>query len=428
MANSSSATLGAASPASGSTENAAAADTRLDARQVISFEPEQHPSKMIDDLLATAVRLHATDVHLEMRSTRVDVRMRLNGVMRFMQTPLNSQNIAHALSRIKVLAKMDIVEKRRPQDGSLEARYTAGEQSHPVTFRVSTMPTIWGESAAIRVLDPWHFDMRLEQIGMAPELLRVYRKLAAYPSGILLVTGPTGSGKTTTQYCTLRELEQRDDLKIASIEDPVEYHFDRICQTQVVDALPFAGALRAFLRQNADVLLVGEIRDAETAEVAIRAATTGHLILSTVHTKDAISSLARLRFLQVSDDYLSSTLIGVVAQRLVRKLCPHCKTLCTPAPELVASFYKSEPPKFFRGAGCGACQGTGFDGTTGLFELFAPDDEMLSRIAAGESVAELQRRAREKGFKPLLADALEKVASGVTSLEEIARRLPPTYL
>ena len=407
-------------------ETGLAAD--LNEKQRIELDPGQPPSKLVEDILATAVRMHATDIHIEVRNESVSLRFRIDGVMRKIDTALTIVSAAHVTNRLKVVANLDIVEHRRPQDGSITLFYSDSKRRHRVTFRISIIPGIRGELVAIRVLDPLHFEMNLDQLGMPPATLKLYRKLAAFPSGILLVTGPTGSGKSTTLYCTIREMEPRNDIKIMTIDDPVEYHFESVAQTHASAQMGFADALRAFLRQNADVLLVGEIRDSETAEVAIRAATTGHLILSTVHTKDAISALSRLRFLMVSDDYLASTVIGVVAQRLVRRICRHCKTKHRPSKELITAFYKQKPPQFFHGAGCEACAGTGYDGEIGLFELFVPDEELSALIASGSSVNSIRHRAVEKGFEPLIEDALNKVREGVTSLEEIARRLPPKYL
>ena len=338
-----------------------ASSVELNEAQMIEFTAE-HPTKLVNDILATAIRMRATDVHLDAYNGDVHLRFRINGVMRPILAPLTPENAIHVIARLKVMANLDIVEKRRPQGGSFCVNYSDKLRRHAVNVRLPVVPGAWGEIVALRLLDPLHFEVTLDNLGMPPSILALYRKLAAFPNGLLLVTGPTGSGKSTTLYCTIRELERRRDIKIVTIEDPIEYHFEKVCQTQVSDQMGFPPALRAFLRQNADVLMVGEIRDSETAGISVRAATAGHLILSAIHTRDAIAAIARMRYLQVSDDLLSATLIGVVAQRLARRICEHCRIECTPAPELVASFYKQPPPRFFRGAGCDKCDRTGCSG------------------------------------------------------------------
>jgi type II secretory ATPase GspE/PulE/Tfp pilus assembly ATPase PilB-like protein len=258
-------------------------------------------------------------------------------------------------------------------------------------------------------------------------VLESYRRLTRFPHGLLLATGPTGAGKTTTLYATLREL-QNGSLKIVSVEDPVEYEFTQVNQKNVTPQMGFADYLRAFLRSNPDVIHVGEIRDAETAEIAIRAGTTGHLVLGTLHTRDAVSSVARLRALGVADDYLSEVLIGVLGQRLVRRLCDGCKEP-GPAPAALTSLFYEKTPRtpFFMARGCGRCDGTGYRGLIGVFELLEPSDEVTQAIGSGVPVEELRKNALASGWTPLVEDALQKAAQGLTSLAEIARKIPPKY-
>jgi type II secretory ATPase GspE/PulE/Tfp pilus assembly ATPase PilB-like protein len=262
---------------------------------------------------------------------------------------------------------------------------------------------------------------------MPGAILDSYRRLTRSPYGLLLATGPTGAGKTTTLYATLREL-QDGALKIVSVEDPVEYEFPKVNQKNVTPQMGFADHLRAFLRSNPDVIHVGEIRDAETAEIAVRAGTTGHRVLGTLHTRDAVSSIARLRALGVADDYLSEVLIGVLGQRLVRRLCESCKRE-GPAPASLSPLFFANPPKnpFYSAAGCAECGGTGYRGLIGVFELFEPNDTVTQAIGAGVPVEELRRIALANGWVPLVEDALRKAAAGLTSLAEIARRIPSKF-
>ncbi len=397
----------------------------LDAGREISFAPGQAPAAMLDDLLAVAVRRRATDIHVETYHADVDVRFRIDGVLRQMASPLSPDNVARVVSRLKVLCGMDLAERRRAQDGRIGALFREEAGQRRVEFRVSVVPGPYGQDAVLRVLDPRRFLLDLEALEMGPELLPRFTRLIRRPHGLLLSCGPTNSGKTTTLYASVQALRERG-LKIVTAEDPVEYEFPKVNQKTVTPQMGFADYLRAFLRQNPDVILVGEIRDPDTAETAIRAATTGHLVLSTVHTVDAVGAVGRLRVLGVPDDYISEVLAGSLGQRLLRRLCADCKAEAAPAPDLVASYYAAPPAaRFFRGAGCERCEGTGYRGLVGVYELLAPDERLSSAIAAGKPVDELRRLARERGFFPLVQDALRKAERGLTSLEEVARRIAP---
>jgi len=393
----------------------------------IEFGPGQSPKKLLEDLLAVAIRRRATDIHLETYHRDVDLRFRIDGILHQVTTPLSPDNVGRVLSRLKVLSALDLAERRRSQDGRFSVRFEEAGESRRVDIRVSLLPGLYGQDAALRILDPRRFNLDLRNMEMAAPLAERYRRLIRYPHGLLLTTGPTGAGKTTTLYATIRELHG-DNLKILTVEDPVEYEFPKVNQKNVSPAMGFADHLRAFLRANPDVILVGEIRDSETAEIAIRAATTGHLILSTLHTRDSIAAVGRLRALGVPNDFLAEVIIGVLGQRLVRRLCTRCRVRGEPPPDLLARFYRERPEHpFWTGAGCEACAGTGYLGLVGVFELLQPDDEVASAIGRGMPVEDLRKVAERSGWKPLVEDALEKVSSGVTSLEEVARRIPPKY-
>ena len=281
-----------------------------------------------------AIRRRATDVHLETYHRDVDLRLRIDGVLVQVTTALAPDNIVRVISRLKVLCELDLAERRRAQDGRLGVLF----EGRRIDVRVSILPGLYGQDVALRLLDPERFILDLGRLEMAPAIGERWGRLIRYPHGLLLATGPTGAGKTTTLYATVGEL-RGDPRKILTVEDPVEYEFPKVNQKSVTAQMGFADHLRAFLRSNPDIMLVGEIRDVETAEVAIRAATTGHLILSTLHTRDAISAVARLRALGVSDDYLSDVLVGILAQRLVRRLCAECRLQAPAAEGLVARYF-----------------------------------------------------------------------------------------
>jgi type II secretory ATPase GspE/PulE/Tfp pilus assembly ATPase PilB-like protein len=393
----------------------------------IDFEPGQAPSKILDDLLSEAVRRRATDVHIEIYPNDVDLRFRIDGILRQVTTPLSPTNATRVVARIKVLANLDLVERQRAQDGRLGAVYREEEGSRRVDFRISVVPGAYGEDVAIRVLDPARFILDLAALSFQEDLLRRYRRLSRYPNGILLVTGPTGSGKTTTLYATIEELRRRE-LKIVTAEEPIEREFPKVNQKAVTAHMGFADYLRAFLRQNPDVIMIGEIRDADTAEVAMRAATTGHLILSTMHTSDAAGAIGRLRTLGSADDLISNVLVGILGQRLLRRNCPRCLEESEPPADLVPQYFREAPRAPLRkGRGCDDCEGTGYRGLVAVHELLAPGDAEREAIARGMSVEDLRRMALATGFRPLVEDALDKALQGLTTLEEIARRLPPRY-
>ena len=376
--------------------------------------------RLINALLAEAVKEGASDIHIEPFEDRMVVRLRVDGVLRQILQPLRAM-APMVISRLKVMAKLDIAEKRLPQDGRISLRIGG----RAVDVRVSTLPSTHGERIVLRLLDKQAGRLDLKQLGTRPDELEIMESLIRRPHGIILVTGPTGSGKTTTLYAVLSQLNDRK-RNILTVEDPIEYHLDGIGQTQVnpkVD-MSFARGLRAILRQDPDIVMVGEIRDLETVEIAVQASLTGHLVLSTLHTNTAVGAITRLRDMGVEPFLLSSSIIGVLAQRLLRRLCPDCKeayaasqpeldTLgITPAPDEAVTLYR---PK-----GCKACNYQGYRGRSGIFELVVIDDAMKNLIHDGAGEHELDKQARTHSLS-IKQNAKEKAISGETSLEEVIR-------
>jgi general secretion pathway protein E len=350
--------------------------------------------RMLNALLSQAVSEGASDVHVEPFESYSVVRYRIDGVLRDIVRPRRALHAA-LVSRIKIMANLDIAEKRLPQDGRIMLRLGG----RPIDVRVSTLPTGHGERVVLRLLDKERGRLEPERLGMSRELLAAFDRLVKQPHGIVLVTGPTGSGKTTTLYAMLSRLDA-GSTNIMTVEDPIEYDLAGIGQTQVnprID-MTFARALRAILRQDPDVIMIGEIRDQETAQIAVQASLTGHLVLATLHTNDSASAVTRLLDMGIEPFLLSSSLLGILAQRLVRKLCGEC-----------------------RGAGCPKCLNTGYYGRTGIYELLEIDEAMRAAIHARESERRLAELARARGFRSLAEDGERWVAAGVTSEEELLR-------
>lgn len=357
--------------------------------------------RLVNRLVSDAWRARASDIHIEPKERDVHVRRRIDGVLALSETLSRAQGLS-AVSRLKILAGLDIAERRRPQDGRLS--FPVG--GRPVDMRVSTAPTIYGESVVIRLLEKPVAAAGLEALGFPPSRALLLNSLISQPNGILLVTGPTGSGKTTTLYALLEMLAKRD-LKILTIEDPVEYRIDGVSQTQVNPAigLDFAGAMRSFLRHDPDVIMVGEMRDLETARAAVQAALTGHLVLSTLHTNDAPSAITRLLDMGLEDYLVGSTLLGVLAQRLVRRLCPACR---------------NEPA---RRQACAECEHAGYKGRLAVAEVLTIDDAVKTTLRAGVTASELRTFALTRGFVPMTEDGDAKVRAGLTDAGELARVL-----
>jgi general secretion pathway protein E len=375
--------------------------------------------RLVNLLLAEAVETAASDVHLESEGRGLRVRYRVDGVLQDAPAPPAHLRAA-VVSRLKIMAELDIAERRLPQDGRVRLRVSGRE----LDVRVSTLPTLHGESVVLRVLDNGGQGIALSGLGMADDTLDALTQFARQPQGVLLSTGPTGSGKTTTLYALLDTIRTGRE-KIVSVEDPVEYELAGVTQVpvQTKSGLTFARALRAILRQDPDVLLVGEMRDPETAEICIQAALTGHLVLSTLHTNDAASALTRLLDLGVADYLVASTIGGVLAQRLVRRICAQCVETAGPS-ELARREMTADGcmlDEIHRGRGCAACRGTGYRGRTGIYELLSVDDVLRAEFLRRRGSGEMRRIAIESGMRPLRADGWRQVALGVTTPEEVLR-------
>ncbi|HXT16499.1 MAG TPA: GspE/PulE family protein [Gemmatimonadaceae bacterium] len=375
--------------------------------------------RYVNLLVRDAYDAAASDIHLEATRTGLGARFRVDGVL--VPAPEPPSHLHHAVvSRIKLLAELDIAERRRPQDGRIRVRLEARE----LDLRVSTIPTMYGESVVLRLLDHGGRPVTLDELGMSAPVLKDMALLSARPHGMLLVTGPTGSGKTTTLYGALQRRNSRVE-KIITVEDPIEYQLPGITQMPVhrQAGVTFGAALRAILRQDPDVVMIGEMRDQETAEISVQAAMTGHLVFSTLHTNDAVSAIPRLLDLGIPDYLVAATLEGILAQRLVRRICDDCRESYEPSPETVAAV-AGRPVghvKLVRGAGCPACRGTGYRGRLGIFEMLSVTDDVRDAIAARASRAQLRLLATHAGLIPLRTDGWHKVESGLTTVEEVAR-------
>jgi general secretion pathway protein E len=378
--------------------------------------------RLVSALITNAVEAGASDIHIEPETNELRVRYRIDGVLRKIDSPPSALASA-VLSRIKVMAKLNIAERRIPQDG----RIGIAVRGRDIDIRVATSPTVHGERATLRILDRSQLELDLGKLGYDDDAAARLRKILVRPHGIFLVTGPTGSGKTTTLYAVLRELN-RVDTNILTIEDPVEYQLNGISQIQVKPqiGLSFAQALRSFLRQDPDILMVGEIRDLETAEIAVQAALTGHLILSTVHTNDAASTVTRLLDMGVEDYLLASTMNGVVAQRLVRTLCQACREAYAPLPDYIVRLAKeglalSAGAPLYRASGCEACNGSGYLGRTTIVEILAISDQIRAAMMKSADATTIHALALEGGMQTMRAHGFSKVLAGITSIDEVFR-------
>lgn len=373
--------------------------------------------KLVNFIIFTAVQEGASDIHIEPEDHRLRVRYRVDGRLYEKLSPPHRMHAAIA-SRIKIMSSLDISERRVPQDGDFNVMM----EGRPIDLRVSTMPGKHGEKVVIRIIDSRNSRLSLDQLGFGPQMLEAWRDIVAHPNGVVLVTGPTGSGKSTTLYSVLSQVNS-EDKNVSTIEDPVEARLPGVNQAQVniKAGFTFAGALRSMLRQDPDILMVGEVRDNETAAIVTQAALTGHLVFSTLHTNDAPSAVTRLVNLGVEPYLVAATLRGVLAQRLVRKICSHCKAKSEPD-ERMATLIKAaggDPDSVWKGAGCGRCRGTGYAGRIGIFELLTPTAELLEAIASCESLQSLRSKLVDEGFRTLRVDGWEKVAAGLTTPEEV---------
>jgi len=375
--------------------------------------------RFVDLLLSQAVKSRASDVHIEPQEHSTVVRMRIDGVLRNMVPPAKKMQAA-VVARIKIIARMDIAERRLPQDGRFKMKVSGRD----IDVRVSVIPTIYGEKVVMRILDASAVKHDLDQLGLESERLEEFKSMLSRPHGIVIVTGPTGSGKSTTLYSALSYL--RDPTKnITTVEDPVEYRLAGVNQIQVRAEikLDFAKCLRAILRQDPDIVLIGEIRDKETADIAIKASLTGHLVLSTFHTNDAPSAISRLLYMEIERYLLASALNVVIAQRLVRKICSHCKEPVTLSEEVLKRLgidrERNADAVFYRGQGCTACGGSGYSGRLPIFEFLVIDSDISEKIIAGDSEAQIRAAARQKGYGGLLESGIKKALQGLTTAEEI---------
>ena len=390
---------------------------------------DQHVVMIVDWLWQYAFEQRASDIHIEPRRDMGVVRFRIDGVLhQVYQIPMAVLNAM--TSRIKILGRMDVVEKRRPQDGRIKTRAPDGQE---IELRLSTLPTAFGEKLVMRIFDPEVLVRDFADLGFSAEDAAHWQGMTSQPNGIILVTGPTGSGKTTTLYTTLKQLATQE-VNVCTLEDPIEMVEPAFNQVQVLPdiGMDFASGIRALMRQDPDIIMVGEIRDAETADMAIQAALTGHLVLSTLHTNDAPTAITRLLDLGVPPYLLQSTVLGVMAQRLVRTLCPHCKTAGGLRAEdaalwqgLVAPWKSKKPAQLYHPVGCLECRMTGYQGRLGLYEIMPLTLELKSLISAHTDLAHFRERAIKSGMQPLRISGARKVAAGLTTIEEVLKVAPP---
>jgi len=373
--------------------------------------------KIVDMIFGQAIRDRASDIHVEPEEETLRIRNRIDGIL-YEVTILPKKLQSGIVSRIKILANMDIAENRKPQDGRIQLVI----QDHDLDMRVSSFPTIYGENLVLRILDKSIVLMGLKEAGFLDKNIEVYEKLIHKPHGIIFVTGPTGSGKTSTLYTTL-SIISTIEKNIITIEDPVEYELPLIRQTQINPkaGITFANGLRSMLRQDPDIIMVGEIRDKETADVAIQAALTGHLVLSTLHTNDAATTLTRLSDMGIEPFLISSATIGIVAQRLIRLICNKCRESYVPASRILKELNIIKGTKFYRGKGCTACKGSGFMGRKGIFEILQIDEKIKRLIDMKSSSEQIRKEAVNAGMKTLRQDGLDKVKKGLTAIEEVLR-------
>jgi type IV pilus assembly protein PilB len=396
-------------------------ETSIDLESLMEIQDAAPVRKLINMVFLLAIRDHASDIHFEPFEDEYKMRYRCDGVLYEMVPPPRHLAMAIA-SRIKVMSNLDIAERRLPQDGRIELN-VGGNQ---VDLRVSVLPTMFGESVVIRVLDRTVVSLDLNKVGMEAHLLGQFRQLIHKPNGIVLVTGPTGAGKTTTLYSALNELNEITE-KIITTEDPVEYDIDGIVQCQINHeiGLDFASALRSILRQDPDIILVGEVRDLETAQIAVQASLTGHMVFSTLHTNDAPSSITRMRDMGLEPYLITATLEGILAQRLVRKICEDCRTEFEPSPEMLMELALRPADvvgkKFYYGRGCDRCNNTGHKGRMGIFELVLINDEIRDQISSGASTDQLRSACRKQGMSTLREAGLRAIFDGKTTIEEIVR-------
>jgi general secretion pathway protein E len=386
---------------------------------------DEHIVNIVDWLFQYAFEQRASDIHIEPRREFGSLRFRIDGLLHGVYR-FPAQVTLAIISRIKSLGRMDVAEKRRPQDGRLKTRLPAGQE---VELRLSTLPTAFGEKLVMRIFDPKVLLKDFAELGLRTDDLQRWQDMTRQPNGIVLVTGPTGSGKTTTLYTTLKQLAT-PQVNLCTIEDPIEMVEPAFNQMQVQHGikLDFASGVRALMRQDPDIIMIGEIRDLETAEMAIQAALTGHLVISTLHTNDAPSAISRLLELGIAHYLIKATLLGVMAQRLVRTLCEHCKASCSLDPDawqaLISPWRAPLPTEGRRAVGCALCRDTGYHGRAGVYEIMVLSDSLKQLISADTDLTALKRQAFQEGMRSLRLSGAHKVASGHTTLDEVLRVTP----
>jgi type IV pilus assembly protein PilB len=400
-------------------------DEELDAASLEKAAEEAPIIKLVNLILTDSVKRGASDIHIEPYETEMRVRFRIDGMLQTVMTPPLKVKDAMT-SRMKIMAKLDIAEKRLPQDGRIMIKYKADGKKKELDFRVSTVPTLYGEKIVLRLLDKENLRLDMTKLGFEQESLTKFERNILKPYGMVLVTGPTGSGKTNTLYSSVARLNQVD-TNIMTAEDPVEFQLGGINQVQMKEqiGLNFAAALRAFLRQDPNIILVGEIRDFETAEIAVKAALTGHLVLSTLHTNDAPSTISRLMNMGIEPFLVATSVNLICAQRLVRRICSNCKEEVEVPPQVLldAGYREDEvkTTKIYHGKGCSICNKGGYKGRTGLYEVMEINDELRELILVGASALELKKKAVEQGMLTLRRSGLVKMAAGMTTMDEVLR-------
>ena len=397
-------------------------EEKVDDISAISKGEEAPIIALVNLIIVRSVKEKASDIHVEpIDENQLKIRYRIDGILREVMSLPRKLHMA-VISRIKIMSELDIAERRLPQDGRIQVTVSGRK----INIRVSMIPTVNGESAVLRILDPSSILLELDLLGFSPKMLPRFKSLIKKPNGVILVTGPTGSGKSTTLYTVLNILNS-NEKKIMTIEDPVEYRLKGISQIQAKPkiGLSFAAGLRSFLRQDPDIMLVGEIRDKETAEIAVQAALTGHVVLSTLHTNDAPSSVIRLVDMGVESFLISSSVVGILAQRLVRKICPKCKKEIEMTPEMgkIIENYgvKSDEIKLYKGEGCPFCNGTGYKGRVAIFELMIITDNIRELISKNATTSLIREEAIKEGMQLLKEDGFVKVCQGITTIDEILR-------
>jgi type II secretory ATPase GspE/PulE/Tfp pilus assembly ATPase PilB-like protein len=397
---------------------------------VDEVEQDQRAAEIVRQLMAIAIDMGASDIHLETLSDSMHIRLRVDGVLHELNVPslqeACNQNARRIVSRIKILAKLDIAERRRPQDGSFRVRVDRKGSAVGVDLRVSVVPGYYGESVVLRILDRTRVPCSIDELGFSGVVTERLHQILKRSSGLFLITGPTGSGKSTTLYAALMTL-YRPQIRIVTAEDPIEYVYEQFSQSEVNEQIgnTFATYLRAFLRHDPEVIMVGEIRDEDTAKMAFRAAQTGHLLLSTLHTNSAIGAIDRLLNLSVESNLVAASIIGVLAQRLVRQVCPACRAPYSPSPDLVREFFDTPPPgaRWYRGQGCGECSFSGYKGRLCVSELWLPSQEDVILIAKNAPFEEIRQSAKRSTIS-MAYDVCDRLADGRTNLEELIRVLP----